>query len=178
MDDDSLVQRSLAGDQRAYADLVSRYERPLFNVALRMLRDREDARDTTQAVFVKAWLNLRQFDRTRRLFSWLYRIALNESLNRLRLRKRQEPLDERMADSGRAPEEGAEQHERRQQLEQAMSQLSDAYQEVLVLRHWLQLSYDEIADAIGVPPKTVKSRLFSARTRLGEVLRSMGVEAP
>lgn len=178
MDDDSLVQRSLSGDQRAYADLVSRYERPLYNVALRMLRDREDARDATQAVFVKAWLNLGQFDRTRRLFSWLYRIALNESLNRLRVRRRQEPLDDQFADRGRAPEEDAEQHEQRRQLEQAMSQLTDAYQEVLVLRHWLQLSYDEIADAIGVPPKTVKSRLFSARTRLGEVLRSMGVEAP
>ncbi len=178
MDDETLVQRCLAGDREAFADIVSRYERPLYNVALRTLGDAEDARDATQNAFVKAWVNLGQFDQSRRLFSWLYRIALNESLNRLRARRRQEPLDERLVDGGRAPDEGALQHERRRQLELAMAQLSDGYREVLVLRHWMQLSYDEIADAIGIPPKTVKSRLFSARTRLGEILRAMGVEAP
>ena len=178
MDDDTLVQRCLAGDREAFGEIVSRYERPLYHVALRTLRDSEDARDATQSAFVKAWINLGQFDRSRRLFSWLYRIALNESLNRLRMRRRQEPLDERLVDTGRSPDEGAEQVEERRQLEQAMTQLSDAHREVLVLRHWLQLSYEEIADAIGVPSKTVKSRLFSARTRLGEVLRSMGIEAP
>lgn len=178
MDDETLVRNCLAGDRRSFAEIVSRYERPLYNVALRTLGDADEARDATQNAFVKAWVNLGQFDRSRRLFSWLYRIALNESLNRLRSRRRQEPLDERLVDTGRSPEEGAEQRERRQQLESAMTQLSDGHREVLVLRHWMQLSYDEIADAIGVPPKTVKSRLFSARSRLGEVLRSMGVEAP
>lgn len=178
MDDDSLVRRCLSGDTGAFADIVSRYERPLYNVALRVLGNVEDARDATQAAFVKAWMNLGQFDRGRRLFSWLYRIALNESLNRLRARRQLQPLDERLADAGRAPEEGAEQYERRLQLERGLAQLTNEYREVLVLRHWLQLSYDEIADAIGVPAKTVKSRLFSARARLGEVLRSMGVEAP
>ena len=178
MDDDTLVQRCLAGDREAFADIVSRYERPLYNVALRTLGDAEDARDATQNAFVKAWMHLGQFDRSRRLFSWLYRIALNESINRLRARKRQEPLDEQYADTGRSPDEGAEQHELRRHLDRAMTQLSDSYREVLVLRHWLQLSYDEIAEMTGVPPKTVKSRLFSARARLGEVLRSMGVGAP
>ena len=178
MDDEILVRNCLAGDRGAFAEIVSRYERPLYSLALRTLGNPEDARDATQNTFVKAWVNLGQFDQSRRLFSWLYRIALNESINRLRARRRQEPLDERLVDRGRAPEEDAEQHERRKQLELAMAQLSEANQEVLVLRHWMQLSYDEIADAIGIPPKTVKSRLFSARTRLGEVLRSMGVEAP
>lgn len=178
MDDEVLVRNSLAGDRGAFAEIVSRYERPLYNVALRTLGDPDDARDATQNAFVKAWMNLGQFDQSRKLFSWLYRIALNESINRLRTRRRQEPLDERLVDQGQAPDEGAEQQEQRQQLELAMAQLSEGYREVLVLRHWMQLSYDEIADAIGIPPKTVKSRLFSARTRLGEILRSMGVEAP
>jgi len=178
MDDETLVRNCLAGDRRAFAEIVSRYERPLYTVALRTLGNAEDARDATQSAFVKAWVNLGQFDRSRRLFSWLYRIALNESLNRLRTRRQQQPLDEQLVDHGQAPDEGAEQQERRQQLELAMAQLSEGNREVLVLRHWMQLSYDEIADAIGIPPKTVKSRLFAARTRLGEVLRSMGVEAP
>ena len=178
MDDENLIQKCLAGDRRVFAEIVSRYERPVYNVCLRTLGNAEDARDAAQAVFVNAWIHLGQFDRGRRLFSWLYRIALNESLNRLRARRQSEPLGDAHVDPGPTPEERAEQRERRRQLEDAMTQLSDSYREVLVLRHWLQLSYDEIAEALGVPPKTVKSRLFSARTRLGEVLRAMGVEAP
>ena len=71
MDDETLVQRCLSGDTEAFGELVSRYERPLFNAALRLLRDREEARDATQNAFVKAWQNLPQFDRSRRFFSWI-----------------------------------------------------------------------------------------------------------
>jgi RNA polymerase sigma-70 factor (ECF subfamily) len=178
MDDETLVQRCLSGDTEAFGELVSRYERPLFNVALRMLRDREEARDATQNAFVKAWQHLDQFDRSRRFFSWLYRIALNESLNRATRRKRSEPLDERLVDRGESPAEGAERTEQAVLLDRAVARLSDIYREVIVLRHWLDLSYDEIAEALHVPAKTVKSRLFSARARLGEILREMGFDAP
>ena len=178
MDDETLVQRCLAGDRAAFAELVRRYERPLFNVALRTLGDREEARDATQSAFVKAWVHLATFDRQRRFFSWLYRITLNESLNRLRGRRPAAPLDERLVDSQRTPVECAERAERARRLERAMAQLTHSQREVLVLRHWLDLSYDEIADALQVPAKTVKSRLFSARTRLAELLRALGVEAP
>ena len=88
------------------------------------------------------------------------------------------PLDERLVDSQRTPVESAECDERARWLDRAMAQLTHAQREVLVLRHWLDLSYDEIADALQVPAKTVKSRLFSARTRLAELLRALGVEAP
>lgn len=175
MDDETLVQRSLAGDHSAFSELVKRYERPLFNVALRTLQDREEARDATQGAFVKAWLHLDQFDRSRRFFSWIYRIALNEALNRVRARRSAEPLDERLVDGGASPEEQAVARERSEQLERAMAQLSDRQREVIVLRHWLQLSYDEMGDVLQLPARTVKSRLFSARTRLGAILREMGV---
>lgn len=178
MDDETLVQCSLAGDTRAFSELVRRYERPLYNVALRTLRDAEEARDATQSAFVKAWLHLAQFDRNRRFFSWIYRITLNEALNRATRRRRGEPLDERLVDPGESPEEQAEAHERRAQLDRAVARLSDSQREVIVLRHWLQLSYDEIADALQLPAKTVKSRLFAARSRLGELLQEMGVETP
>ena len=177
MDDETLVRKCLDGDTEAFGELVRRYERPLFNVALRMLRDREEARDATQNAFVKAWQHLDQFDRSRRFFSWLYRIALNESLNRATRRKKAEPLDERLVDRGASPAESAERSERSILIERAVEQLSDSYREVIVLRHWLDLSYDEIAEALHVPAKTVKSRLFSARTRLGEILATMGVQA-
>jgi RNA polymerase sigma-70 factor (ECF subfamily) len=175
MDDETLVQRCLQGDHGAFGELVSRYERPLFNAALRMLRDREEARDATQNAFVKAWQHLDQFDRSRRFFSWLYRIALNESLNRATRRKKSEPLDERLVDRGMSPAEGAERSEQSLLIERAVDQLSESYREVIVLRHWLDLSYEEIAEALHVPAKTVKSRLFSARARLGEILATMGV---
>jgi len=178
MDDEALVQRCLSGDTEAFGELVSRYERPLFNVALRMLRDREEARDATQNAFVKAWQHLDQFDRNRRFFSWLYRIAVNESLNRATRRRRAEPLDENLVDRAGSPAERAERSEQAMLVERAVEQLSDTYREVIVLRHWLDLSYDEIAEALHVPAKTVKSRLFSARTRLGEILATMGVQAP
>jgi len=178
MDDETLVQRCLSGDTEAFGELVSRYERPLFNVALRMLRDREDARDATQSAFVKAWQHLDQFDRNRRFFSWLYRIAINESLNRATRRRKGEPLDDNLVDRGLSPAEGAERSEQAMLVERAVHKLSDAYREVIVLRHWLDLSYDEIAEALHVPAKTVKSRLFSARARLAEILAEMGVQAP
>ena len=178
MDDEALVQRCLAGDRDAFAELVRRYQRPLFNVALRMLGDREEARDATQGAFVKAWVHLATFDRQRRFFSWLYRITLNESLNRLRDRKPSAPLDEYLVDTQRSPVERLEHDERARQLDRAMTQLTQTQREVLVLRHWLELSYDEIADALRVPAKTVKSRLFSARTRLAELIRGLGVETP
>lgn len=178
MDDETLVQRCLSGDTEAFGELVSRYERPLFNVALRMLRDREEARDATQNAFVKAWQHLDQFDRNRRFFSWLYRIAVNESLNRATRRRKADPLDQDLVDRAESPAEGAERSEQARLVERAVGQLSDAYREVIVLRHWLDLSYDEIAEALHVPAKTVKSRLFSARAKLGEILAAMGVQAP
>lgn len=177
MDDEKLVQRCLSGDTEAFGELVARYEKPLFNAALRILRDREEARDATQNAFVKAWQNLAQFDRNRRFFSWIYRITLNESLNRATRRKQSEPLDDRLVDHAASPAEQAERTQQSALLERAMAQLPDAQREVLVLRHWLDLSYDEIGEAIHLPAKTVKSRLFSARVRLAEVLATMGVHS-
>lgn len=177
MDDETLVQRSLSGDTEAFGELVGRYERPLFNAALRVLRDREDARDATQNAFVKAWRNLGQFDQSRRFFSWIYKIALNESLNRATRRKRSEELDDRLVDHNASPAADAERSEQSALLERAIAQLSEAHREVIVMRHWLDLSYDEIADALHLPAKTVKSRLFTARTRLAGILTTMGVQS-
>lgn len=177
MDDETLVQKCLSGDTEAFGELVGRYERPIFNVALRVLRDREEARDATQNAFVKAWQHLDQFDGNRRFFSWLYRIAVNESLNRATRRRKAEPLDERLVDRGASPDACAERLEQSVLIERAIERLSDTHREVIVLRHWLDLSYEEIGEALHVPAKTVKSRLFSARTRLGEILTAMGVDA-
>src|SRR4030095_10592796 len=90
--DAAVVTRCMAGGQNAYEDIVRRYQRPLFNVALRMLGNYEDARDATQTAFVKGYEHLAGFDRDQRFFSWMYRILKNECLNVLRARRPSEPV--------------------------------------------------------------------------------------
>ena len=172
-DDALLVARCLQGDPEAFDPLVKRYERVLFSVAFRLVGNYEDARDATQNAFVRAYVHLETFDPTRKFFSWIYRIAVNECLNLRRGRRPQEPLEHAMATVG-GPGDAARDFEDRERIEVALQGLTAEYREVVVLRHFADLSYAEISDAIGVPEKTVKSRLFSARQRLGEILGDQG----
>ena len=168
-DENSLIGRCLDGDPAAFEPLVERYHRPLFAAAVRMLGNREEARDITQTVFLKAYQALATCDRQRRFFSWIYRILLNECLNVLRARRPLEALPAGLAGSEN-PARTAERGELRQQVRGALLQLTETQREVIVLRHYAEMPYDEIAKMLGVPEKTVKSRLFSARQRLCEIL--------
>ena len=173
-DDNTLIDRCLSGDGRAFAELLAAYERVVFTLALRMTGDREEARDVTQQVFLKVHRGLAGFDRRRRFFSWIYRIAVNESINARRSRRDHESLDERLVDPAPTPEEQSMRREVAAGVQAALLRLPDADREVLVLRHWLEQSYAEIADALGLPESTIKSRLFEARQRLGRLLRTEG----
>src|SRR5688572_505673 len=104
--DAARVRDCLAGDPRAFAALVEQYEKPVYNVALRMLRNPEDARDIAQSVFMKAYENLANYDPQYKFYSWIYRMAINESLNILRMRGRDAgPVDESMAADDAGPSE-------------------------------------------------------------------------
>jgi RNA polymerase sigma-70 factor, ECF subfamily len=173
--DETLVERCLAGDQAAFEGLVMRYQRGLFNVALRLLGSYEDARDCTQTAFVKAYEHLDTFDVTQRFFSWVYRILRNECLNTLRARRPSEPVSLEWAAAG-MPSDSLMAGERQRAVQTALLGLTADYREVIVLRHFTELSYDDIAVALGIPVKTVKSRLYSARQRLGELLAEWRVE--
>ena len=167
--DSALVARCLAGEVDAFEPLVLRYQRPLYNVALRMLGDREDARDVVQEAFLKAYRKLSSFDPRYRFFSWVYRIVLNQSLNTRGRRRPADPLTvEPVAASG--PEEAVQQRERQDGVQAALLRLSIDDRQVLVLRHFAELSYAEIGEALGVTEKTVKSRLHEARQKLGRQL--------
>jgi RNA polymerase sigma-70 factor, ECF subfamily len=168
-DDAVLVQRALAGDEAAFEGLVTRHQRALFGVALRMLGDYDDARDATQAAFVKAYRKLATFDPKFRFFSWIYRILLNECLNARRGRRQYEPLPPDLLLRA-SPLEALETAERRQRVQHALLALTFELREVILLRHFGDLGYDEIAATIGIPVKTVKSRLYTARQRLIEML--------
>ena len=173
-EDEAAVKRCLNGEPAAFEVLVGRYQRIMFNVALRMLGDYEDARDASQNTFVKAYEKLGTYDPERRFFSWIYRILMNECLN---LRRR--PATEQLAyteavvsDSSDA--DTVEAAERKRDVRQAILALSPAYREVIVLRHFAALSYEQMSEAIGVPTKTVKSRLHTARQQLaGELSKWM-----
>jgi RNA polymerase sigma-70 factor (ECF subfamily) len=168
-DDAALVKRTLAGDQSAFEGLVRRYQKVLYTVALRMLGNAEDANDATQTAFVRAYERLASFDEQYRFFSWIYRILMNECLNLLRGRRPEDELSPMLAITS-GPYEAAVSGERRVQIQAALLQLSPDCRAVIVLRHFVGLSYDEVGEALGVPAKTVKSRLHTARQRLGELL--------
>jgi RNA polymerase sigma-70 factor (ECF subfamily) len=167
--DDVLIGQSMAGDADAFGILVTRYQKVMYTVALRMLGNREDAADATQDAFVKAFRGLPTFDSSYRFYSWMYRILVNECLNAIRSRRPVDPIDDEIAGYG-DPFETAAAAERHEQIQAALQRLTPDYRSVVVLRHFAGQSYGEIAAALDIPEKTVKSRLFSARQLLGEML--------
>ena len=171
--DRALVQRFRAGDREAFAEIVVRYQRPVYNAALWVLRNVDDAQDIAQNVFVKVAERLEDYDGQYRFFSWIYRIALNESLNLLRRNGREEPLDDDidMPDfAGVDPERHASDAELSKRIRAALLTMSTNDRVVLTLRHFSECSYHEIAEILEVDEKTVKSRLFEARQRLRDLL--------
>lgn len=173
-DDAALVSRCLAGDTAAFEVLVAAYQRLVFTVALRMLGDYEDARDATQNTFVKAFEKLRTYEPRYRFFSWMYRILVNECLNARRDRHPTEELSAEEADRA-ASTDTVEAAERRRDVRAALLALPTHYREVIVLRHFGQMSYEEMSEALGVPVKTVKSRLHTARQQLTRHLAAWAV---
>lgn len=170
-DDAELVRRCIQGDAEAYAPIVARYEKVLFNVAYRMVHDQEDARDLAQGALVKAYEKLREFDPSRKFFSWIYRILVNDTLNFLKKRKPYRPLEPGW--DARAPGgtlEEMESRELEESVRSALMGLTVEYREVVVLKYFAELSYGEMSDALAIPEKTVKSRLYSARQRLADLL--------
>src|SRR5262245_42883927 len=168
-DEIACVARCLKGDASAFEPLVTRYQRVLFTVALRLLGNADDARDATQNAFVRAYERLDSFDPSRRFFSWIYRIAVNESLNLRRAQRPHEPLPDTLETGGSAMD-SVEARELSERVQAALMTLSPEHREVVVMRHFADLSYDEIAETLDIPAKTVKSRLFSARQRLAPLL--------
>lgn len=164
----------MEGDVEAFGILVDRYQGPVFNVVLRMVRSYEDAKDISQDVFVKAFENLRQFDPKRKFFSWIYRIAINESINFLGKDRPQSDLPAQLTTNRPDPARAYEASETGRQLHRALDELSPDYRAVILLRHFFHLSYREMARILDIPEKTVKSRLFDGRRLLRRVLIEKG----
>jgi len=171
--DDVLVRRSREGDRAAFVVLVKRYRGTIYNAAYRVLGREEDASDVTQGVFLKVIQRLDQFDPRYKFFSWIYRIALNDALNLLRDRGRETELDEDYeapALESSDPERQVGDSQVSQRIQKALMSMKVTDRAVLVLRHFSDCSYEEIAQIMDIEVKTVKSRLFEARQRLRELL--------
>jgi RNA polymerase sigma-70 factor, ECF subfamily len=176
VDDDTdrvLVGRYRNGDRAAFAEIVIRYQRPIYNAAFWVLRSVEDAQDVAQIVFLKVAERLDEYDGQYKFFSWIYRIAVNESLNLLRRNGREEPLDDEIdlpdGDSAN-PESKLNDAQVSKRIRSALMGMSANDRLVLTLRHFSECSYQEIAEILDVDEKTVKSRLFEARHRLRDLL--------
>jgi RNA polymerase sigma-70 factor (ECF subfamily) len=174
-DDKSLVQDCLKGNLQAFELLVERYQKPVFNIALRMLNNADDAADVAQTVFLKAYENLTSYNEQFRFFSWLYKIAVNTSLTVLEQKKRIDLLGDTEVAQDSSVGEAIEASERVEKLEDAILDLRPEYRVVIILRHFHDMSYEEMSQILDIPEKTVKSRLYTARQMLKDSLMKSGL---
>lgn len=174
----NLVRRAQRGDDDAFEQLVTEYQTYVYNIALRVVGNEQEAEDMAQETFVRAWLALPGFRAQSRFGTWLYRIAVNLCYNRLPGLRREfsaigemDIIDYADPSSG-ALHEGLENHDRRQWLHQQIAALPEAYRLLVTLRYQQGLPYEEIAVATSLPLGTVKTGLFRARERLRSALQA------
>lgn len=173
-DDLACVRRCLEGETEAFDELVVRYQKMVYNAAVHVVRDREDALEVAQAVFLKAFRSLDAFDQRRRFFSWLYRIAINDALNFVAARHAHEPPAVELPSRLAGPADLLEAREAREHVEAILGRLSPELRAAVVLRHFMDCSYQEAAEALGIPEKTFRSRLYEARQILRKELSALG----
>jgi RNA polymerase sigma-70 factor, ECF subfamily len=183
IDESILVAQAREGDKIAFGELVRRYEGKIFRLAQHITQNREDAEDVLQETFLKAYEHLDQFQGNSKFYTWVVRIAVNQSLMKLRRRKtdRSVSLDEtidtgedtivrEIAAWGEDPEERFSREELGEILDSAVKGLETPYRSVFVLRDIEELSTEETANALGLSIPAVKSRLLRARLQLREKL--------
>jgi RNA polymerase sigma-70 factor (ECF subfamily) len=169
------IRRAQAGDRAAFGDFVQLTQDRLFTLLVRIMGDREEARELAQEAYLKALMGLPEFRASAAPYTWLYRIAVNLAIGRLRKvrRHRHFSLDlaqDRASDATPAPDEAALRRERNQQVLSALGRLDSEYRAVLVMRDVDGLDYRDISDVLELPIGTVKSRIFRARLALREEL--------
>lgn len=173
--ENALVEQCRKGDRNALAELVDEYHGPIFNAAFHMLGNADEAADVTQTTFLKALEHMDSYDSRYRMFSWLYRITMNETIDTLKRTSRFGPMPRELPADEPSPLPAAERDQADRQLQAALMDLSGDLRSVIVLRYFTELSYHEIADVLEIPDKTVKSRLFAARRRLRKELQNQGI---
>lgn len=187
--DQQVVAWARDGRERAYRELIRRYERPVFSLIYRMVRDRERAEDLTQETFVKVLNALASYRPEYKFSSWIFKIANNAAIDQLRRKEldtlsldgapdaltaeRQEGTALRIADVGESPLDELTARELGGQIEEAIAQLRPDYRSCILLRHVEGYTYEEIAEILGLPLGTVKTYIHRARVELRTLLESV-----
>jgi RNA polymerase sigma-70 factor (ECF subfamily) len=191
-DDRGLVRAAQKGDERAFRQLVERYQRRIYQLALGMTKDPDDAMDIAQETFVRVNKYLPSFKGDSSFFTWTYRIATNLCLDAQRKKNRTERVDVEEGDEAEieaamdppshalaGPQRQALNEELKGKMEEALSSLSENHRAILLLREVDGLSYEELAKVLGIRKGTVMSRLFHARLKMQKKLREyLGEDAP
>ena len=189
-DEQSMWRVQTEDDERAFALLVRRWEGPIQRLCLRMTGDAHRGEDLTQETFVRVFAKRKDYQPNGKFSTWLWRIALNLCYDELRRRQRREEFSlddaggeplavmEAVAAPEPAPDKSLAQRERGELVRRALMRLPESYRVVLVLRHYEDLKFREIAEVLGVPEGTVKSRMAEALTQMGRMLKPMMVERP
>ncbi len=185
---EDLVERAKAGDRPAFGQLVEAYQDKIYGYASRMLGDPDEAEDVAQETFVRAYRSLPHFRGAASFHTWLYRIASNLAIDVARRNRRQstgnfsldEPLESEegdyereIADESGSPEQLAARREMQELVRQAVAELPEKLRAVVVLYELQGESYEDIAEILGCPLGTVKSRLFNARSQLKDMLEQL-----
>ncbi len=185
--DEELVARSIGGDANSFNELIHRWERPIYALAYRQIGREEDARDVCQETFLRAFRALKGFRGQAKFSSWLYRIALNLCRDWMR-RERRTPVVQVLEDvdlmdlaAARGPSESIEdrvaRHDLTRNVERAMALLPEEQRTAIVLKEYHGLTFQEIADLVGCPLSTVKTRLYQGLTVLRRELARTGASA-
>jgi RNA polymerase sigma factor, sigma-70 family len=174
--DEQLVEQAVAGNPEAFGEIVKRWERKIFALCYGMLSREEDARDAVQETFISAYRNLSNFRGEAKVSSWLHRIAVNQCLTKQRqtkIRAESFPDDESetsetafIASNGDSPSLTTEQSERLRLVRQAVAALPAELRQVVLMKEFEEMTFQEIADALDLPLSTVKSRLYTALKQL------------
>lgn len=178
VDDQTLVAETLAGRGEAFGTLVERYDRAVYHLAYRTLRDSEEARDVAQEAFFKAFRSLKTFRPGAKFSTWIFSITYHACCDRLGRRKRysSEELPDR-ADPGAGPEQEAIASDEALRLRAAIARLPEKYRSVITLYHLQSRQYDEIAQVLEIPIGTVKTHLFRAKEQLRRMLNETATGA-
>ena len=168
VEDRDLITKASRGDVEAYNLLISRWDRRIFNYLLRLVKNREDAMDLSQDVFLKAYQNLARLEDPSRFSPWLYRIAHNEAYSLLRKNRPESELGPERAES--MPGSRMLPIETGLAVETAMSRLSEDQREAVVLKIYQGFKFEEMSEILGCPVSTIKSRLYTALELLKQSL--------
>lgn len=181
-----LIKKSQNGNVESFEELISNYQKKVFNIAFGMMHNQDDAYDISQEVFIRVFKSIKKFKGQSSFSTWLYRITTNACLDELRKRKNNKniisidqeiQLEEgevfrQIEDNGPTPELIVERNELKEIVRDAISQLSNEHKEVIILRDIHGFSYDDIAEIIKCPQGTVKSRINRARSMLKDILKN------